>query len=716
MKRMFHTFVSCTTAVALMASALAIPGNFLTNDTAKAATAPDNATITAPARVSVHDPSIAVSKEGMYYVFGSHIDAAKSKDMVNWETFTNNYTTPNNKLFGDLEKNLKVPFAWAGCRDRDATKYSVWAPDVFWNKDYVNEDGTKGAYLMYFCTTSTATRSVIAFAASQDIEGPYTFVDTLVYSGFTKISRTDSGSKIDTQYTHTNIKKLIDDGTLKDGLNDDWFNTGGGFDNGYAPNAIDPTVFEDKDGKLWMTYGSWSGGIFLLEINPATGRAIYPGKSSKTDDTRIVDSYFGTRIAGGNRASGEGPYILYDKESDYYYLYVSYEGLEPTKGYNMRLFRSKSPDGPYLDAAGHNAALDNTSKISHNEIGIRVIGNYKFPCHGRGLMAAGHNSALIDNDGERYLIYHQKFDDGTPIHQVRVHQQFINEIGWPVTAVYENKGDKISKTGYNKDELVGDYYFINHGTERQFDDLHLPKNLVLGADGKVSGAASGTWEEKDGTCYAKFVLDGVTYNGVFFKQHTETGESKNVMTFTAIGTNNKTIMGSKRAVSLSLNRKTIYVGGNQNKTAKITVNGSSTTPYTITYKSSKPSVASVNNKGVITAKKAGSSTITGTYKAGSVTRNMTVKITVKKASLKFTKSKSKIKAGKSSTFQIKGYGVKPSSAKWKSSKKKILTVGKKSGAKVKVKAVKAGKATITVSYKKIKITKKVTVQSTKKAK
>ena len=30
------------------------------------------------------------------------------------------------------------------------------------------------------------------------------------------------------------------------------------------PNAIDPTVFYDADGKMWMVYGSWSGGIFLL--------------------------------------------------------------------------------------------------------------------------------------------------------------------------------------------------------------------------------------------------------------------------------------------------------------------------------------------------------------------------------------------------------------------------------------------------------------------
>lgn len=99
--------------------------------------------------------------------------------------------------------------------------------------------------MMYFCTSSTTVRSAITFATSQNIEGPYTYKDTLVYSGFSKTSQTDSGSKIDTCYTNTNIKKLIDDGILKDGVNENWFSSlSGGFNNSYAPNAIDPTVAE----------------------------------------------------------------------------------------------------------------------------------------------------------------------------------------------------------------------------------------------------------------------------------------------------------------------------------------------------------------------------------------------------------------------------------------------------------------------------------------
>ena len=62
-------------------------------------------------RVSVHDPSIFKDNDGTYYVFGSHIEAAKTNDLQNWTRFTNGYTTPNNAEFGDLSANLAKAFA-----------------------------------------------------------------------------------------------------------------------------------------------------------------------------------------------------------------------------------------------------------------------------------------------------------------------------------------------------------------------------------------------------------------------------------------------------------------------------------------------------------------------------------------------------------------------------------------------------------------------------
>lgn len=698
MRKHLKRMVSCLAAAALMATSLLAPLDLTGTPAAQAQ-------ITK--RVSVHDPSIAVSKEGTYYVFGSHIDAAKSTDLITWETFTNGYATTNNKIFGNLATNLADAFKWAGNQgDTDDKNYHVWAPDVFWNPNYVNEDNTKGAYMMYFCTTSTAIRSVIGFATSQNIEGPYVYKKSLIHSGFTKKSAKDAGGKTDLIYTNTNIDELIANGTLKDGVNDKWFTSSGAFDSSYAPNAIDPTVFEDKDGKLWMTYGSWSGGIFIVEIDPATGEVKYPGKNGTASGNRIVDEYFGTRISGGFKQSGEAPYILYDKASDYYYLYVTYEWLAADGGYNMRLFRSKNPDGPYTDAAGNNAALENAT-VNHNNIGIKVMGNYNIPNIWYAYKAPGHNSALIDDKtGKRFLFYHTRFQGRGELHQLRVHQQFLNEQGWPVTAPYEYTGETISPTGYAADEVVGEYAFVNHGITSDRASVNEAKSIVLRKNGTITGDATGTWSAKAGSYHMNVKISNVTYSGVFLRQTKETSDAQ-IMTFTAIGTNNQTVFGVKKDLGMSASKSTIYVGGNTTKTAQMKLSGVAESAYTVTYKSSKPSVASVSKKGKVTAKKKGSAKITATVKIGTTTKTLSKTIKVKKAYLKFSKKKTSLKVKKSYKYKVKGYGIKASSVRFKSSKSSVLKINKKTG---KATAKKKGTAKITASYKKAKVTVKVKVK------
>ncbi len=59
--------------------------------------------------VMIHDPSI-IKDGGKYYVFGSHITAARSDDMINWEVFTNGYSEKDNAIFGTLTENLAESF------------------------------------------------------------------------------------------------------------------------------------------------------------------------------------------------------------------------------------------------------------------------------------------------------------------------------------------------------------------------------------------------------------------------------------------------------------------------------------------------------------------------------------------------------------------------------------------------------------------------------
>lgn len=563
MKRQYKKLSLAIVVSITTAAVIGLAAAFLNNsrDTQKVSTDKDEGKMKKiKVRASVHDPSIAANGN-TYYVFGSNLDAAKSTDLINWQTFTNGYAAHNNAIFGELSKNLAVSFAWAGEGDGDFKGGAVWAPFVFWNESYVNSDGTKGTYMIYYCTSSTYKRSAIGYAVSKNIEGPYTYVDTIIYSGFTKIDNYDDKSsngsvimstvpndysKINTKYTNTNIQKLIDSGKLDD-INPNWFSSNGGYNtssiSGGYPNAIDADLFYDKNGRLWMIYGSWSGGTFLLEIDKANGKPIYPGKDGNTDDGRIIDRYFGTKISGGYGKSGEGPCIVYDKVTDYYYLYLSYAGLASNGGYNMRLFRSKNPNGPYVDAAGNSAIL--SQGLDNSPYGIKLMGNYKFSSLDKGYKSPGGNTSFIDSNGNMYLVYHTRFENAGEYNEVRVHQMFVNELGWPVAVPYEYDGDAISKTGYSINEVIGAYEFINHGTSNS-PEMAKTMKVNLNKDKTVTGDVTGKWSMTNGTYYMQIVIDGVTYNGIFFKQHDESKNDLKVMTFSAIGSNNECIWGSKR--------------------------------------------------------------------------------------------------------------------------------------------------------------------------
>lgn len=149
----------------------------------------------------------------------------------------------------------------------------------------------------------------------------------------------------------------------------------------------------------------------------------------------------------------------------------------------------------------------------------------------------------------------------------------------------------------------------------------------------------------------------------------------------------------KPSVKASASAKTVFVGGtSQIKVTKAGVSGK------VTYTSSNKSVAAVSKSGKITAKKAGTATITvkcGNYKA-------TCKITVKKGSLKIT-SKTAVSVKAKKTTAIKATATSKAKITYTSSNKKVATVSSKGV----VKGVKKGKAVIYVSSN--GITKKVTV-------
>lgn len=461
-------------------------------------------------RVSVHDPS--VYKEGdTYYIFGSHMAAAKSTDMMDWKYIANGYRKTNG-VFGQIYDVYDEAFAYSGSpssiiptddADRGGGEH-VWAPDVVFNK-------AMGKYVMYYCTTSTAYASNLCYGISDTIEGPYEWQGALIYSGFDKdtISATDVLDYVDEDYALSTYLK----GSKY--RNEDW------------PNAIDPSILYDRDGKMWLVYGSWSGGIFLLEVDEATGKVIHPAADPAND----VDAYFGKRLVGGGHMSMEAPYILRDDASGYYYLFVAYGALNREGGYQIRVFRSDKIDGEYVDMNGQNLA----SGLNNAYYGLKLSGNYMLPSLSKAYMATGHNSALVDDDGKRYIFYHTRFDDGSEFHSPRVHQFLLNADGWPCMLPYQTQGETVSETGYSTEEVVGRYYMINQGTAIG-KDIAQPEILYLNEGGKAkTQSAEGTWKVEDGTYYVTITLDDREFKGVFCAMDDEAGTP--VMTFSAVGYN-----------------------------------------------------------------------------------------------------------------------------------------------------------------------------------
>lgn len=475
-------------------------------------------------RVSVHDPSV-VYDNGTYYIFGSHMAWAKSTDLMNWEIFQMNINSEYTDLFGkEWEEYCKTA-------TNPNLNGNLWAPDVIYNP---NMD----KYCFYMSVNGDDWNSVIVLLTADSIEGPYAYVGPVVYSGF----NTDSH---DVKLTDV-YQVLGEDANLTRYQNIK--NT--------KLNAIDPCVIFDKDGSLWMVFGSWFGGLYMLKLDENTGLRDYTTTYETIPNEQ--DAYYGYKVHGGFGVSGEGPYII--EQDGYYYLFVSYGGLVADGGYQMRVFRSENITGPYVDEAGNSAVYTKECNDLFEKVGVRIMGSCDWTGNREIRVAQGHNSAYVTEEGEIFLIYHSRFADGKngipEAHEVRVQQLFVNEDGWLVAAPYEYADEKISRTGYAVEDMCGDYEFIVHTPTTYYQKagnstlgIMQPSKITLNEDGTVTGELEGSWTYEDGSPNMTITVGGVTYKGVFLKMPSEQlyfdpDERKVVMTFTALG-DNVAVWGSK---------------------------------------------------------------------------------------------------------------------------------------------------------------------------
>ena len=202
--------------------------------------------------VNAHDPSM-IEVDGVYYVFSTGNNGQpgyqirRSEDLIHWE-----YA---GQAFSSTTKDLKEVYsALESVYGKEVSNTEVWAPDV------VPAQG--GGFWLYGSLTGVfgSNYSAIFLAYSDSIEGKYEYRDTLVVSG------------------------------------GNWANTA---------NAIDPQIYYDAEGRMYMAYGSFQGGLRAIELDPQTGERLDGYTYAMYDSREIVaNEYYGAEIASTSTVEG----------------------------------------------------------------------------------------------------------------------------------------------------------------------------------------------------------------------------------------------------------------------------------------------------------------------------------------------------------------------------------------------------------------------------
>ena len=185
-------------------------------------------------------------------------------------------------------------------------------------------------------------------------------------------------------------------------------------------NAIDPAIFHDCDGSLWLTFGSYWTGIKLIQLDPQTGKRIAP-------DSKVFSLAYNDSI--------EASYLC--KHDDDYYLFVNWGSCcqGTNSSYNIRIGRSKTITGPYLDKVGSDML-----KAGGSEFLPTTNGPLFGPGHAGTLQAEGKDWFTSDFEGDMRM--HGKAT-------LAIMTLRWNADGWPEAIVNDVKPAPSAKTAAN---------------------------------------------------------------------------------------------------------------------------------------------------------------------------------------------------------------------------------------------------------------------------
>ena len=236
-------------------------------------------------------------------------------------------------------------------------------------------------------------------------------------------------------------------------------------------NAIDPAVVVDHaNGKHWFAYGSYSSGIHMVELDPATGK-----RKEETDRGHLIAfrNQFHDAI--------EGAEFVYNDETGLYYLFVSYDWLEDD--YNVRVGRSERPEGPYLDIHGNDMAArgDNTPMIT---------AQYRFENHS-GWQGVGHCGILKD-EGRYFFVSQGRLGSNFYLMNLHVRQMVWSPSGWPMVSPERYAG--IPESTVTPGAIAGIW---EHIALVSITGKNTSERIVLEEGGSIGSCADGWWSFED---------------------------------------------------------------------------------------------------------------------------------------------------------------------------------------------------------------------------
>lgn len=420
---------------------------------------------------NVHDPSV-VFDGTYYYMYGTdasygnaldghgHFPYRRSKDLVNWE-FEGTAMAETPAWVKDTLNNMR---ARVGLDPIDSPVFGHWAP-------VVRKVGDK--YRMYYSIVVDNFIGNGLANTADNFDHTWTeraFIGMMETSDLSSNQWTDHGMV---------ICSVSDKGTdwSRSSYTTDW--------NAYFKyNAIDPTFITTPEGEEWLIYGSWHSGIMALQLDTDTG---LPLNNFDINDETTWGTPIYTRTSGSRWQASEGPEIIYNEATGYYYLFLAYDEL--SVAYNTRVCRATNITGPYYDYAGNDIT-------DGGEVYPIITHPYAFNNHS-GWVGISHCGIFQqESTGDWFYTSQARLPANTNgnaysnyIMMGHVRKIEWTEDGWPV--VLPERYAAVPQDDITAEDLVGSWEAIT--LNYQYQVQQTSSTLTLAADNTASGAITGSW-------------------------------------------------------------------------------------------------------------------------------------------------------------------------------------------------------------------------------